>query len=212
MQWRRGLLLAGIHLAVAVLLIVALEARGEEILRDHLVNYDWQVDAPSQPSKQDGETVIFNPCSVGWAHYPPQTTIVGLANFPAYVLTEWRLECPSSWSLSGQLTVKGRHATLGEQRQIDLGLIFLIAVQWFLIGAFPLTKFRHSWAEPGIIITIGAVASGLLALIPNPQYDSLPAAPMLLAWFAWLCWFGLLLWKTARAGWRLIRRKMAHTS
>jgi hypothetical protein len=94
------------------------------------------------------------------------------------------------------------------QRRADVAMILLIALQWFLLGGFPLIKPSRWWAEPGIIITAGTVLSGLLVLIPK---NELASVPMLLAWFAWPWWFGLPVWKTVRAGWRLAARSAALT-
>ena len=88
---------------------------------------------------------------------------------------------------------------------IDRGLILLIFLQWFLVGGFPLTQFVPWWREPGIVVTVGTVLSGLSVMIPSSGYDSFATGPVLLAWFAWLWWLGLLVWKTALMGWRRVK-------
>ena len=206
MNWRRGLLLAGIHLAVAVPLILSLEARDAKLLRNRHVS----ISPPAQtspPAVKDGETVTFSSRGM-WVHYPPQNYIVQIANIPAFILTGWRMECPAPWSLSGRLEADWQHRTVESQRQVDIGLVILIAMQWFLVGGFPLRKPLRWWQEPGAFITLVTVASGLLVLIPN--IDSLAYTPMLLAWVVWLWWFGLLIWKTLRYGWRLAKRAIEY--
>ncbi len=202
MNWRRGLLLAGIHLAVAVPLILTLEARDAEFLRNRHITMTPPAQA-SPPAAQEGETVSFSPYGM-WVHYPPQTYIVQVANLPAFVLTGWRMESPAHWTLAGRLQADWEHRTVELQSRVDKGLILLIAIQWFLVGGFPLVRPLRWWAEPGILITIGAVASGLLVLIPGADVGA--TIPVLIAWFAWLWWFGLLVWRSARAGWRLAVR------
>jgi hypothetical protein len=223
MNWRRGLLLAGIHLAVAVTLILSLEARDAKYWRMHeesVAEASREAAAksaePPNPapapanSGEEAVTFTFNTCSEWGVHYPPQTVIMRLANYPAMFLTHWRMQCPSWWSLSGMLNVRDSQPSLESQRRVDIGLVILIAIQWFLIGGFPLRKPLRWWEEPGIIITLCTVASGLLVLIPHDKYDALPTAPMLIAALVWLWWFGLLVWKSLRSGCRLARRVTAH--
>jgi hypothetical protein len=208
MNWRRGLLLAGIHLAVAVPLILSLEARDAKYLRNRHISVSPPVQT-SQPAAQEGETVSFSPCGM-WVHYPPQTVIVNFANIPAFILTGWQMECPPHWSLSGRLHADWKHRTIESQRQVNIGLVILIAIQWILVGSFPLRKPVRWWEEHGIIITLCTVASGLLVQIPNDGYDALPTAPMLIAGLIWFWWFGLLVWKTLRSGWWLAKRGIEH--
>jgi hypothetical protein len=217
MNWRRGLLLAGIHLAVAGFLILSLEARDAKYLHaqeESVAEAAREAAArPAEPpnpapapvnSGEATETITFNMCSELWVHYPPQTIIVRLANYPAMFLTHWRMQCPSRWSLSGMLNVRNWRPSLESQRRADLGMILIIAIQWFLVGGFPLRKPLRWWEEPGSLITICTVASGLLVLIPNDRYDALPTGPMLIAGLAWFWWLGLLVWKCLRTGWRLM--------
>ena len=209
MKWRRGLLLAGIHLAVAGPLIVWLSANDARYLRDHYIPHHRLFDAPNLSSEHKGETISFDPCRDRWVYHPPQTTIVQLANFPAFVLSGWRLECPPRWSLSGLLHSDSAFAStpssVAAQKRVDRGLILLIFLQWFLVGGFPLTQFVPWWREPGIVVTVGTVLSGLSVMIPSSGYDSFATGPVLLAWFAWLWWLGLLVWKTALMGWRRVK-------
>jgi hypothetical protein len=88
------------------------------------------------------------------------------------------------------------------QRKIDAGLCLFIAMQWFLMGGFPLVRTQKWWADPGAFITTCAVLAGSIALIP--VVDGIARLPALLAMLAWLWWFGLLIWKTLQFGWRMI--------
>jgi hypothetical protein len=86
------------------------------------------------------------------------------------------------------------------QRKIDAGLCLFIAMQWFLIGGFPLVRSRKWWADPGSFMTACAVLAGAVALIP--VVDGFARLPASIAGLAWLWWFGLLVWKTFQFGWR----------
>jgi hypothetical protein len=209
MNWHRGLLLAGIHLCIAVPLIVWLAANDATYVRDHSNSQQRLIDAPGVPTGHEGKTISVGPCRTIWVDCPAQITIVRLANFPAFVLTYWRSERPAPWSLAGVLHADSpwppTPSSVAAQKRVDLGLIILIAVQWFLVGGFPLVRPRRWWWEPGIVVTIGTVLSGLSALTPNHWDDSLATGPVVVGWFAWFWLLGLLIWKTVRAG----RRKSA---
>src|ERR1017187_621754 len=103
MNWRRGLLLAGINLGIAVPLIVWLAANDAAYVRGHSIPAQRLVDAPSVPTAPEAETRTVGPCRTIWVDCPAQITIVRLANFPAFVLTYWRSEQPAPWSLAGML-------------------------------------------------------------------------------------------------------------
>jgi hypothetical protein len=87
------------------------------------------------------------------------------------------------------------------QRKIDAGLCVFIAVQWFLMGAFPLVRTRKWWADPGAFITACAALAGAIALIP--KVGDFARLPVSIAMLAWLWWFVLLVWKTLQFGWRM---------
>ena len=84
-----------------------------------------------------------------------ERVLVG-ANFPAVALTEWRSLCPARWTLAGMLHAGGwvpTPSSVVAQRKVDAGLLLLIAVQWRLLGAFPI-KGPWKWREPGMFITL----------------------------------------------------------
>jgi hypothetical protein len=88
---------------------------------------------------------------------------------------------------------------MAKQKEVDVGLLLLITLQWFLLGAFPLTRSRR-WREPGMFITIcSAIAAILLFIRPIQWLAGFPALFILLAWFWWLA---LVLWKLTRSGWK----------
>jgi hypothetical protein len=89
-----------------------------------------------------------------------------------------------------------------KQREIDACLCLFIAIQWFLVGGFPLVRTEKWRADPGSFITACAVLAGAITLIP--VVDGFARLPALIAMLAWLWWFGLLTWRTLQFGWRMI--------
>lgn len=216
MNWRRGVLLAGIHLAVAVPLIVMLEVRDEASMRedrdDHAPSV-WIASDPvlkTAPSGDEGQTVGFDPCAM-LVHFSTEDQVASLPNLPAIELSSWRQICPPRWTLAGRLNVGysvfPSRATIPSRREVDLGFGLLVAVQWILVGAFPFIHPKRWWAEPGAFITCCTViAFGLVLIRPIGGLARLPA---MLAAFAWLWWFGLLVWTGVRFGWKRFVRRSA---
>jgi hypothetical protein len=217
MNWRRGLLLAGINLAVAVPMILKVEARyqkyaltQEEIMaktaRDVVPKPpESPTPEPPQTSPEEVEqTVNFDPCGM-WVHYPAQVVVVQAADMPALALAGWEDVCPPHWSLAGRLRGKMNWPPtplwMETQRKIDAGLCLFIAMQWFLMGGFPLARTQKWWADPGSFIAACSVLAGAIALIP--VVDDLARLPALIAMLAWFWWFGLLASRTLQFGWRM---------
>lgn len=218
-------MLAGIHLAVAVPLILMTEARDAQFLRDRAESAaEAQREEASKalapaspaPTKKDAEqesvTFTLDPCTMRF-HDPPQDLVVQSANLPVFVLTEWRVPCPSAWSLSGMLgagsTWPQTPLSLAWQKQVDLGLALLVAIQWFFIGGFPLARPKQWWWEPGAFITICTMIAFVLVVIPATS--DLSQFPMAFASLAWLFWFCWLVWKGLKLGGRLAARGFAHS-
>ncbi len=216
MNWRRGVLLAGINLAVAVPLIVIVEMQRETEMKARYVPPVQHVGGLTPMiASPDGEqqTIMFDPCAMTF-HYPPEQRVPRLVNVPAAVLSGWQQECPAGWSLAGQLKVGYSWveppSMAPARRTVDWGFAFLIAIQWMLVGGFPLSQPKRWWREPGAFITICAALGFGLVLIPAlREFALLPAT---FAALAWLWWLGLLVWKCARFGWRLVARRSAAAS
>jgi hypothetical protein len=221
MNWRRGLLLAGINLAVALAMIVVMDRRDAQAVRDH----DQEAMTAARegaarpyipPEFENAETgseemtVSFDPCPAVWVHYEAQVVVVQAADPIALTLTGWRVTCPDRWTLAEKLHGKSTWlpptpAWLAAQRKIDAGLFIIIAIQWFLIGTFPLRASKTWWAEPGAFITACAVPASILACIP--AVEGAARLPAMIALFAWFWWFGLLIWKIFRSAWQFARRR-----
>ena len=124
MNWQRGLLLAGINLAVAVPMILMMEAKDEKyaLTQEEIMAEATRDAAPKPPepttpkpaqanAEQAEKEVMFDPCGL-WASYPTQVVVVQAADIPALALAGWELDCPPRWSLSGRLRANrlGRHS------------------------------------------------------------------------------------------------------
>ena len=172
MNWRRGLLLAGINLTVAVSMILMMEARDQKyaLTQEEIMakgaprppEPPTPKPAPASPEQAE-ETVSFDPCGM-WVHYPVQVVVVQAADMPSFALAGWEDVCPPHWSLAGRLRGKRTwpptRLWLETQRKIDAGLCLFIAIQWFLMGGLPLVRTRKWWADPGSFITACAVLAG----------------------------------------------------
>jgi hypothetical protein len=203
MNWRRGLLLAGIHLAVAGTLMVWLEVETAQHRKSHVSDSTKTV---QMEATQEGGTVSFSPCGM-WVHYPPQTYIVQLANLPSAALIEWPSICPDRGYLAGLLHLSMWPPSISVEQRFDFSFALLILLQWFLVGGFPLIRPRRWWGEPGAFIMLCTLTAFVIVLIPG--IGALAKLPMLFALFAWFWWFGLLVWMTLRSGWRLLARRTA---
>ena len=220
MNWRRGLLLAGINLAVAVPMILMMEARDlkDALTQEEIMAKSARKDPPRPPvspmpephqasSGQAEETLsfTFDPCTMVGGRYPVQVVVVQAADLPSFALAGWEDDCPPHWSLAGRLRGKMTWPPtplwIETQRKIDAGLCLFIAMQWFLVGGFPLVRTQKWWADPGSFITACSVLAGAIALIH--AVNGLARLPALIAMLAWLWWFGLLVWKTLQFGWRM---------
>lgn len=192
MNWRRGLLFAGIHLVIAGTLIA------------------WHEAALQKGSlafvQTKGLTYMPDPCGAGFMENEldsSQRTIVSFANFPAASLTGWIFPCPSgTWTLAGRFESTFGYDTFKLDLRIAIIMSALVPIQWILIGGFPLVDPRRWWMEPGVLITICTALSLLLVL--TPASHEISPLPMLFAVLAWLYWFSLLIWKILRSGWRLL--------
>lgn len=148
--------------------------------------------------------------------------------FPAVLVTGQMNFCPSRWTLGALLQAPGKPYTKKTRATLAILLPAVAAFVWFLVASFPLRHPQHWWAEPDAFITVcGCIGGGPLIvfaivslIFPTALLWRVPDAIGIfaelagsVATFAWLWWFGLLVWKLASGGWRLItRRSVAHPS
>jgi hypothetical protein len=193
-QGRRGLVLAGIHLLICVPLIVWEQASRWDWVRSHENLPPLELAHPVPPSpppdavKQadEGETVSFSPCGM-WRHIPWQERVIVFGELPVAAFSQWGELCPPVWSLAGLVGVGWPNRDSRRKELVfSICLCSLIALQWILVGGFPLIHPRKWYWEPGALITI-CTATGILAGF----------AP-----FIWLFWFVLLAWRLLQGGYR----------
>jgi hypothetical protein len=193
-QWRRGMVLAGIHLVICVPLIVWQEASRWDWVRSQEnvppLRLSRPVPPPPPPDlftpSDEGETVSFSPCGL-WRHTPWQGRIIVFGELPAAAISQWGEPCPPIWSFAGLIGVCWPNRS-SRRKEVELStcLWSLIALQWILVGGFPLISPHRWFWEPGALITI-CTATGILALF----------AP-----FIWLFWSILLARRLVRGGYR----------
>ena len=153
---------------------------------------------------------------------PPQSYIVLSANIPAMLVTGGHVACRYQSRLDRLIQSRMRRGSRRSELMICGILCVLIAVQWVLIGGFPLFKPKRWWLEPGAFITVctGLCANllcldGLIGLtrsrisdggliVGYGVYEALTLPAMLM----WVVWFGSLVWRMGGAGWRLIRLRV----
>jgi hypothetical protein len=163
------------------------------------------------PPEGEGQTVGFSPCNL-WADYSARQDMVRFPNPSATILSGFQQLCPPRWTLAGRLDVgySWSSSTIPASRKVAWGFGLLVAAQWILVGAFPLSRPKRWWREPGAFITCCTVIGfGLVLIRP---IEGLARLPALLAALAWLWWFGLFVWKSGRLGWRIVSRRRVATS
>jgi hypothetical protein len=215
MNWRRGLLLAGVNVAIALPMIALLTAMDAQLLSDRKPKLDigetsaiaslpeFSASQSKEAPTEEEQTVLLNPCDFR-GRPAVQESVVQAGNLPATLATQWRAVCPPHWSIARMLGVNDAwlisDANFTAMRRVDAALCLLVAIQWFLIGSFPLTRPKRWWAEPGVFLTACTAAGSAIALIP--AIDVLGRLPVMFAFFAWLWWFALLLWKPIHLAWQ----------
>jgi len=234
MNWRRGLLLAGIHLAVAGAMVLMIEARDEKAMREvdegimeravEAAIKPPEAPKPANPAPAPAapetsadpenleaeQTVSFtpNPCGM-WVHSLPQEVVIQLADMPADLLAGWDDICPPAWSLAGRFRGKWTWpptaSSMAAQRPISVGLCLLLTLQWFLMGAFPLVRTPR-WRNwwREPGSLITVCAVSACLFALIHPIDVVARLFALPAMLAWFWWFGLLVWKLIRAAWRMV--------
>ena len=207
MNWRRGILLAGINLAVAAPLMIWFEAGYWPLIR---TNVNTLTDLEKEQIKEDGYP--FNPCYGGrfcWPVNPEIQLVAPMDNLPVALLTGWHSPCEPQSRIDAVV-----ESLLGRTRRSEIVTTSIlcagVSIEWLMVGGFPLVRFRRRWLEPGALVTSCTLVGMLLVVIPYAHpLARLPLCCVLCAWF-W--WFGLLIWKTSRALWRIVSRTPAPAS
>lgn len=155
---------------------------------------------PAPPSQE--EALGFDPQSIYYSS-PPQVKILNVIDLPAWAVTQWHAPLASRYSLGG-IVEAHRKSKPGCHTDIfvSLGFTILIFVQWLLIGAFSAPGFKEVLAT----ITICGVVAALA--LPVPFVGGIVAgAAIRIAALMWLMWLGVLLARSAMAGWKLLNTR-----
>ena len=199
MQWRRGLVLAGIHVVVAASALVQQEAgvwpmvKADAAQAVHFRDAAWQ----------ESPMFDFKTCDDGIFDLGPtlQGEVVEGANLPVVLLTEWHQPCyPASSGLTGIVEAwLGRNMRRSEIA-ICSTLCVLVFIEWLLLGGYPVVQPRWRCLEPGALITIWTALCMVLTL--TPVFQEIVWILNLLVALVWFYWFLVLIWKALRFGWR----------
>ena len=102
---------------------------------------------------------------------------------------------PARWSISGMLLRAPFWQTPppGKHRLVDCIFPACIALQWLLIGSYPLRPQSPLREDPAAQITALTAAAAALSLIPGS--GSFATFPSIFALIAWLWWLAILAWK-----------------
>jgi hypothetical protein len=193
-------------------MVVSLKMDEAPMLRRQQAQSERPAPSPAEvvpASKASDDDVTLDMCSLT-DQYSPREKIAGIADPVAISIAGWRALCPPRWSVAGILIstmwVSPTAAQFAKERIVDVIFLLLIAVQWLLVGGFPLRPHRGLWGDPATHITACTVAAGALSLVPN--IESFCTLPMLYAFTAWFWWLSLLIRSGARSGlnWIAARR------
>lgn len=175
MRARRGFLLAGIHLGLALPLLVWNSGMR---LATGGVSQTWPEPvvhaAMLQEADQSGSVAMsMGPCGRKFVGEPLRADerLLSSANLPASIAAGWFDPCPARWTVSA--IVNPAHEYSGRIAEELVGVYAaLIALEWFLVGAFPLVRPDRWWLEPGAITTACFGAGALPMLV----FDALGAS------------------------------------
>jgi hypothetical protein len=208
MKWRRGIKLAGIHFAIAALLILWVSIPQYNSEKTHSLNLNLTLQRAAY--QEEGQTIEFSPCEM-WRHITWQERVLVSSELPVAIFSGWNEECPAGWTVAGLIGIDARHRTRAMAVRSSAAFSLLIAIQWLILGGLPLIAPRRWWAEPGACITactvievsfltIGTViaAYGIEAVLA--VVGLLASVPFLVILCTWLYWLALLLWRSISAG------------
>jgi hypothetical protein len=199
MNWRRGLLLAGINLAIAVPICTIEESFMWRFLRSQSIPTKPSIEQLVAFQEEPSLVLPADPCYM-WRTTSAPLLIITAANLPALLVSGWGDRCPPKLPLA-RLSAR----VFGEKtRRADLlclvSFCFLIVAQWVMVGGFPLIQLQKWWwMEPGALITFSVLAGIALAFLPAAE--SLDHAFPWLALLGWVYLVGCLIWKAGRQAW-----------
>jgi hypothetical protein len=201
MNWRRGLVLAGIHLVIA----------GVSFVRDEVPYWPMINRAASHAETPPLRLAAFQEqgwpdhvCDFGIYDSGPSffANVVSAANLPITVAIGWHSPCMpqeqrsriTNW-MERVFGGNTRHAEIAA----DVCLCIGVFIEWMLIGGFPRIRPRHRWLEPSVLITFCAALGAVTGLTSLYEFSKLL---MLAITVLWLWYFALLLWKPVHLAWQ----------
>jgi hypothetical protein len=207
MNWRRGVVLAAVHLAMAALVIVRTEADYWPDIRSERVRVP--VVLPPSATTEEAMEANFYPCDEGGIFDRPalpEQIIVGAANMPAVLLVGWHEPCAQPSALDTAVEKRYGRTRRAEVLILTIQCVALV-VWWFLVGGYPLARPKRWWLEPGAFITACTLPATLASLLIPVAWDlrfpfveGAATVPAVVAMLAWLWWLGLVVWKAIRFG------------
>jgi hypothetical protein len=209
MNWRRGLLLAGIHL---VIVVPAFAWEVAQFWRYTGTDISSGLGARVESVVfQEEMTIPFDPCKWFDIGSPRLKEVGALANLPTALLTGWHGPCLTQTPLG----VVVRRVIGGRNHLAEIAdcviLSALVLTQWILVGGLPLVRRKHWWFEPGAFITAAAVVGTAVSVVPT--IDTMWRIPAFIAGLGWLWWLGLLLWIPLHHTWKSTlgrQRRLTH--
>ena len=207
MNWRRGLLFATIHLAIAASLLVWEES----------LFWPYIGDGQNRPSTMNSAVgsspqYSFGECEqgAGWDGLaPPPDQILTYADLPAVVIMGSHIPCAYG-DAPVDLVVEKRFGRT-HKSEVIIAAIYcgVIVIQWFLIGCFRLVLWNRWWLDPGTFITLSAPV--VTVIVSLPAVSRLPPYSGIWTLLVWayssflVCRYGLGrigVCRAARAHWR----------
>jgi len=213
MKWRRGLIFAAIHLAIAVPLIVSELTPGYLTEKTQSLNHNPSRELRLAAYQEGEQTVDFVPFCEEWRSISWQEKILDSSEFPAMILSGWNSDCPAGRTAAGLIGIDIRHHSRAQEIGSSAVFCLLIGIQWFVFGGLPLIQPRRWWLEPGAcntastLLVVALVAIGkLVEAMGYPELLVVIGLPafiiLLLILFTWAVWLALLLWKSVDSGWK----------
>ena len=150
------------------------------------------VEAAESPQMSDDQIVSFeiDPCH-GVDVNPVVAEPAAFGNLPAELVSGWGGVCPPSWSIASKLGARRLWFVKPLDRALEWKLnawmLFLVAVQWLVLGSLPTLPHKRWWLDPGAFITICTAAGVILVAIPS--LIDLGRFAGICAFFTWPVWF-----------------------
>ncbi len=183
MRWRRGLLLAVIHLCLAVPLVV----------HEALEIWPYLRVERMSPEEEASNDILWDVCGTLDSWPSARVTLTQASNLPAFGLSAWGRPCHSRFTIAALAERFYGEGTRKAETLLLCGVIVLIAVQWVLMGSLSVAPPGHRWIEPAWLIAGCAVVGNTFAF--SARLQPIAGSLAALIWALWLLWMGLAIAK-----------------